>query len=131
VRLAIPLVRFERFDADVAEPARRTLEGGLRVSMSPAVERVLRRGGRAVATYRRYLPPRVLADDESALMDIIGEEAPIRDVWTRSGSAGSLEGFIPRLRALESRSLIELRLPESAGDGFFIAAPSDRAARRT
>jgi tetratricopeptide (TPR) repeat protein len=114
VRLAVPRVRYEAVDIELTPALRLVLEGSVRVSRSPAVDRVLRRNGEASVTFRRYRRPQELTGDEARLLGLVEDETPIELLWRRSGTHDPLPGFVRALRTLESKRVVEIRLTEQA-----------------
>jgi tetratricopeptide (TPR) repeat protein len=114
VRLAVPRVRYEAVDTELTPALRVALEGSLRVSLSPAVGRVLRHDGEASVTFRRYRGAQDLTGDEARLLGLVEEEAPVELLWRRSGTHDPLPSFVRALRTLEWKRVVEIRLTEQA-----------------
>jgi hypothetical protein len=108
LRLRIPTLRYRGVDVELPVTLRDVLQGELWVQRSPAVERVASREGQAIATFRRYLPARVLDEHEARLLGLLEGGMSVVDLGRRSG-ARTAHDLMAALRALESARVVELR----------------------
>jgi hypothetical protein len=112
LRLRVPTLHYRGVDVELPVTLRDVLQGELWAQRSPAVERVLPREAQAVVTFRRYLPPRVLDEQEARLLGLLEGGMSVEELWRRSGAL-SFHGLMTALRSLESVRVVELGLQAS------------------
>jgi tetratricopeptide (TPR) repeat protein len=111
LRLGVPRIRYRGVEVLLPAALREALEEELWASLSPAVDRVVRREDAVVATFRRYRPPRLLAEQEAILLGLLDDGASVGELRKRCGPAPDL---LSTLRALESERVVELRFADPA-----------------
>lgn len=103
VRLRIEAVVAHGQTIELDRETRARLERDLRVRLGPAVDEVLRDDDRVVVTFKRYLSPRLLSEDEVQIIGLLSLPQTVAQIGERV-----LDGELPHARLLELVRVLEL-----------------------
>jgi tetratricopeptide (TPR) repeat protein len=97
---------------EINDETRARLERKLRVRIGHAVEGVRRKGPEVWVTFKRYLAPRLLSDQEARILERLNVPVVVDELGEQLfGGDVARAHFLPLLRSMERSRLVNLEVP--------------------
>jgi hypothetical protein len=112
VRLGVPKMIFGNEEIELREEVRRRVESHSRLRLAGGIDCLAFEGSVASVSFKRYLKPKVLSSEESAILAWLDRQPSLSELMGFFHKTGPADRVAALVRSLERSRIVELCLPD-------------------